>query len=68
MKSECNSFTTKSQTNTKVIKVYNLVDHDFMVAVYQMSLPVINKHIIFLATFSKKIYPDFDSVVKELGK
>ena len=27
---------------------------------------IIRKHILFIAAFSKKHYPDFDSVVKEL--
>ena len=63
---EWKTFTTKSPTNTKEIKICDLKDHDFMVTLYRMELPIIRKHILFIAAFSKKHYPDFDSVVKEL--
>lgn len=59
-------FSTKSSTNNKLIKIYDLTDCHFMVAVYRMELPVINKHIIFVAAFSKKFYNNFDSIVNEL--
>ena len=67
-KAEWKTFTTKSRTNTKTIKIYDLKDAKFMVAVYLMELPVINKSIIFTAAFSKQYYSSFDSVVNELGK
>jgi len=68
VKAEWNNYTTKSRTNTKVIRVYDLVGQNFMIAVYRMSLQVIDKHILFIAAFSRKYYPDANSVVKELGK
>ena len=61
------TFTTESNTNNKSIKIYDLPDCHFMVAVYRMELPVINKYIIFVAAFSKKYYDSFESVVNELN-
>ena len=61
------TFTTESNTNNKSIKIYDLPDCHFMVEVYRMELPVINKYIIFVAAVSKKYYDSFESVVNELN-